>query len=73
MSVATVSKEEATLVENIPNLFERIRGTSTFYQEFPDDLSGARKFADHLRETAPNLLEVEQRNTRVLITVLDFP
>jgi len=70
--IPTIKNGEADLVLNIKKLFDQISNTNRFYQDFDGDFVASRKFAEKIREMAPNLIKVEERNARVIMTVCDL-
>lgn len=62
---------EFKLSLQIKKLFDRIGDTNRYYQDFHGDFDASRKFAESIREQAPTLVKVEERNGRVIMTVGD--
>jgi hypothetical protein len=63
------------LLDLIPTLFDRIGETNRYFQMFEsgtmeENMDLARKFAEHMREELGESVNVEQRNNKVIITVL---
>lgn len=54
------------IIDQIPRLFDQLKD-GRFYQDY-DSMDDARIFSEGMRKICPDL-EVEQRSTRVFLTV----
>ena len=59
------------IVGNIPKLFDRLGNTNKYAQEFYGDnaFTDARKFSEGMRKQCGEFVTVEQRNSRVIMTI----
>lgn len=65
--------QTAKILDMIPKLFDKIGGSNRYQQEFYGDsaFTDARRFAEGMRKQCGEFVTIEQRNSRVVMTIND--